>query len=156
MTAKEYAFIKSNDVVNIAVFDEPTEELLEVFKQEHNLDDIILSDGEAFVGFTWNGSKFIPPKPYTSWAWNEEENEWEAPIPMPEDGKAYEWDELTNSWKELVVEKTAKPFESWVWNDSTSSWQAPISYPSDGFKYRWNEEGQAWVLVPSTEAWQPN
>jgi hypothetical protein len=44
---------------------------------------------------------FIPPKPYPSWIINPQTCLWEAPIPYPEDGKYYEWDEQTKSWKEI-------------------------------------------------------
>lgn len=39
---------------------------------------------------------FIPPKPYPSWVLNE--ISWVAPVPYPNDGIAYEWDEATFSW----------------------------------------------------------
>lgn len=41
---------------------------------------------------------FIGIKPYISWSLNEVTCEWEAPIPEPNDGKAYLWDEETTSW----------------------------------------------------------
>lgn len=41
---------------------------------------------------------FIPPKPYPSWKLNPQTCLWEAPIPMPQDGKLYKWDEQTQSW----------------------------------------------------------
>jgi len=34
---------------------------------------------------------------------NEDTCQWDAPIPRPADGKIYEWDESTVSWKELVT-----------------------------------------------------
>ena len=45
---------------------------------------------------------FIPPKPYASWLLNETTCVWESPIPLPEDGKSYEWDEATTSWLEAT------------------------------------------------------
>jgi hypothetical protein len=44
---------------------------------------------------------FTPVKPYPSWHWDYEKNCWEAPVPMPQDGKAYYWDETTQSWVEV-------------------------------------------------------
>jgi hypothetical protein len=29
---------------------------------------------------------------------------WEAPVPMPTDGKPYKWQEETTSWVEIVME----------------------------------------------------
>jgi hypothetical protein len=52
------------------------------------------------IGFTFDGSKFIPPKPFTSWLYVEDGNYWKAPIPYPTDeNKEYEWDERLVSWK---------------------------------------------------------
>lgn len=44
---------------------------------------------------------FIPPKPYPSWSLNETIGQWEAPIPQPEDGYAYEWDEANQTWEQM-------------------------------------------------------
>lgn len=56
----------------------------------------------AGVGFTFDQQRdaFIPPKPYPSWVLNEETCLWQAPVPMPTDGKMYVWDEEAQSWKE--------------------------------------------------------
>lgn len=56
----------------------------------------------AGIGFTFDQQRdaFIPPKPYPSWVLNEDTCLWQAPIPMPTDGKMYAWDEETQSWKE--------------------------------------------------------
>jgi hypothetical protein len=44
---------------------------------------------------------FIPPKPFNSWVLDEQTCLWKAPVPMPEDGGRYQWDEVTVSWKEV-------------------------------------------------------
>ena len=43
MANTNYAFIKNQTVVNVAVFDNPTSELLEQFKNEFELDEIVLT-----------------------------------------------------------------------------------------------------------------
>lgn len=57
----------------------------------------------ASKGFTYDPVKdaFIPPKPieYPSFILNEETCLWEAPIPCPNDGKLYYWDEQKQSWE---------------------------------------------------------
>jgi len=57
------------------------------------------------IGYTWDPVRdaFIPPKPYASWVLNEDSCLWDAPVPMPEDGQNYYWDEETTSW---VVDDT--------------------------------------------------
>jgi hypothetical protein len=57
----------------------------------------------AGIGYTYDKARdaFIPPQPYPSWLLNEDTCLWNAPIPRPNDGKMYEWDEDTTSWKEI-------------------------------------------------------
>jgi len=43
---------------------------------------------------------FIPPKPFESWVLDESTCLWQAPIPYPEDGGEYAWDEATGDWVE--------------------------------------------------------
>ena len=45
---------------------------------------------------------FIPPQPYPSWVLNPDTALWDAPVPMPEEGGPYVWDEATLSWVELT------------------------------------------------------
>ena len=54
----------------------------------------------AGIGFTYDADRdaFIPPKPYDSWVLDEDTCLWVAPIPMPEDGEAYTWDEDAGDW----------------------------------------------------------
>ena len=56
------------------------------------------------IGFTYDQTKdaFIPPKPFDSWTLNETTCIWEAPVDYPSDGKDYEWDESSTSWKEIT------------------------------------------------------
>lgn len=59
----------------------------------------------AGIGYTYDAQRdaFIPPQPYPSWSLNEDTCLWDAPTPMPQDGKLYKWDEPTTSWVEIVV-----------------------------------------------------
>lgn len=54
----------------------------------------------AAIGFIYNEQldAFIREKPYPSWILNETIADWEAPIPMPNDGNHYIWNESTQSW----------------------------------------------------------
>jgi hypothetical protein len=57
----------------------------------------------AGIGYTYDAQNdvFIAPKPFNSWVINEDTWLWEAPVAMPDDGKLYNWDEETTSWKEV-------------------------------------------------------
>jgi hypothetical protein len=59
----------------------------------------------AGIGYTYREDidAFVPPQPYASWTLNADA-QWEAPVPMPTDGKRYSWDETTLSWVESVNE----------------------------------------------------
>jgi len=54
----------------------------------------------AAIGYTYDEARvaFIPPQPFPSWTLNEETCLWDAPVPYPEDGELYVWDEQTTSW----------------------------------------------------------
>jgi|TARA_R110002012_G_scaffold195015_1_gene363255 hypothetical protein len=56
----------------------------------------------AGVGNTYDKTRnaFISPKPYPSWTLVENTCQWTAPSAMPDNGKTYDWDEDTTSWKE--------------------------------------------------------
>ena len=58
----------------------------------------------AGIGYTYDATRdaFIPSQPFASWILNESNCHWEAPTPMPTDGKQYRWDEITTSWMEIV------------------------------------------------------
>lgn len=58
----------------------------------------------AGIGYSYDAQldAFIPPQPFASWVLNPANVTWEAPTPMPADGKAYLWDEATTAWVEVV------------------------------------------------------
>lgn len=53
----------------------------------------------AAIGDTYHSDidRFVGPQPYPSWVLNTE-YEWEAPVPMPDDGALYGWDEKQLMW----------------------------------------------------------
>jgi hypothetical protein len=59
----------------------------------------------AGIGYTYDiqNDVFYAPQPFASWILNTSTWLWEAPVPYPNDGKAYQWDEATQSWVEVVV-----------------------------------------------------
>ena len=58
----------------------------------------------AGIGYTYDANRdaFIPPKPFASWLLNEETCLWESPVPYPNDGGRYTWNEDTTQW--VIVE----------------------------------------------------
>jgi len=58
----------------------------------------------AGIGYTYDATRdaFISPQPYSSWTLNEDTCQWDSPVPYPDDGKQYEWNEATTNWKEIT------------------------------------------------------
>lgn len=70
----------------------PSEDQSKAFRKNH-----------GSIGFTYDAIRdaFIPPQPYVSWLLDENTCQWYAPIPYPNDGKRYRWDEASVSWVEI-------------------------------------------------------
>jgi hypothetical protein len=60
----------------------------------------------AGVGYSFDEQRnaFIQPQPYPSWALDAETCDWVAPIPMPNDGDWYMWDEPNQSWVKVTTD----------------------------------------------------
>lgn len=76
----------------------------------NTLGGVHLSGGTPFrknyagIGYTYDAQRdaFIPPRPYASWTLNEQTCCWDSPVPLPNDGKSYAWNEATLSWVETT------------------------------------------------------
>jgi len=70
----------------------------------HKLGGTPLRKNYAGTGFTYDKTRdaFIPPKPYESWTLNEETCLWDSPVPYPDDGEMYTWNEQIQTW-DLVI-----------------------------------------------------
>ena len=55
----------------------------------------------AGIGYTYNPEEdiFIAPQPYPSWIRNG--SNWNSPVPQPDDGKYYLWNEVDGQWNEV-------------------------------------------------------
>ena len=60
----------------------------------------------AGIGYIYDEDRdaFIPPKLYDLWVLNEDTCLWDAPIPYPEDGEEYTWDEEQGDWTQITNE----------------------------------------------------
>lgn len=54
----------------------------------------------AGIGYAYDAARdaFIPPQPYPSWSLDDDAN-WQAPVPMPNDEFIYVWDEANQQWE---------------------------------------------------------
>jgi hypothetical protein len=57
----------------------------------------------AGIGYYYDEIRdaFIPPKPFPSWTLDEFSCLWQSPIPYPNDGKMYQWNEEIGNWEEI-------------------------------------------------------
>lgn len=53
----------------------------------------------AGIGYSYDADAdvFIAPQPYPSWVLDEN-HDWQAPVPYPNDGEPYVWDEDIEDW----------------------------------------------------------
>jgi hypothetical protein len=67
----------------------------------HLLGGTPLRKNYAGIGFTYDEERdaFIPPKPFTKWILDEDTCLWKAPIPYPQDGKGYVWNDNKGEWE---------------------------------------------------------
>jgi hypothetical protein len=96
------------DVVDTGLFGDPNSWIQTSYNTSggiHLLGGTPLRKNYAGIGYTYDSTRdaFIPPKPYNSWTLNETTCLYEAPTPMPDDGKMYSWDEDTLSWVEITT-----------------------------------------------------
>lgn len=111
-----YAFLDENNIVTEVIVGIDETELIEGLNPEtwygnfrgqvckrtsynHNI-----RKQYAGVGFTYNPSAdvFIAPQPFLSWSLDEN-YDWQAPIPMPDEGSWF-WDEELGDWVESETE----------------------------------------------------
>ena len=61
---------------------------------------IALRANYAGIGYTYDevNDVFYAPQPYPSWTIEAPTWIWTSPVPYPEDGNMYTWDETTTSW----------------------------------------------------------
>ena len=73
----------------------------------HALGGVPFRKNYAGIGYTYDRTRdaFIPPRPFASWVLNEDTCLWDAPVPMPTDGKMYQWDEAAGAWTEIIEEQ---------------------------------------------------
>lgn len=100
-----FAKVKNNIVQQVIVAEQDFIDTLPNPKEWY-LTDIKSFEGVGYranfagIGYIYDEqyNVFYPPSPFPSWVLNKTTWEWEAPVPYPNDGKVYVWDEATESW----------------------------------------------------------
>ena len=110
-----YTFLDQNNIVTEVIVGKDETELIDGLTPEewygnfrgqrcvrtsynHNIRGIY-----AGIGFSYNEEEdiFIAPQPFPSWIRNG--STWDAPTPMPEDGKQYQWVEADLNWQLATI-----------------------------------------------------
>lgn len=91
------------DVLDTGAFGDPTswvQTSYNTYGGIHRLGGTPLRKNYAGIGYTYDSVRdaFIPPQPFASWSLDEETCLWTPPIPYPDDGNRYTWDDSTVSW----------------------------------------------------------
>lgn len=95
---KNYAFIKNDIVINIAVFSADSDiDTISKICTDNGGDRFVDCDlyPNIGIGHSWHINHFRPPKPRPSAVWTEQG--WDYPVPRPIDA-IYSWNEETVSW----------------------------------------------------------
>ena len=95
--------VAEQDFINSGAVGDPSKWIQtshNTYAGQHKNGGTPLRKNYAGIGYSYDQGRdaFIPPKPFNSWALNEETCLWEAPTPYPTDGKIYAWNEDTLSW----------------------------------------------------------
>ena len=75
------------------------------WRGEHKFGGTPFRKNYAGIGWTYNADidGFVPPRPeYASWTLNTNTGHWDSPIPYPDDGKDYTWNENEQKWDEFI------------------------------------------------------
>jgi len=88
-TYKQTSYNTRGGVHYIANTNDPSPDQTKAFRKNY-----------AGIGYTYDLTRdaFIPPKPFDSWFLNEDTCLWEAPVPYPNTGDLYHWDESVLNW----------------------------------------------------------
>jgi hypothetical protein len=88
-TYKQTSYNTRGGVYYIANTNDPSSDQTKAFRKNY-----------AGIGYTYDSTRdaFIPPKPFDSWLLNEDTCLWEAPVPYPNTGDLYHWDESVLNW----------------------------------------------------------
>jgi hypothetical protein len=121
-----YAFLDSNNIVTEVITGIGESELIEGLDPETwygNFRGQVckrtsyngnIRKNYAGVGFTYDSERdaFIPSKPFNSWLLNEQTCRWEAPVPHPNDGFTYIWNESDLIWELVDFSEPNEALES--------------------------------------------
>lgn len=112
MTDYVYAVLDGDDnVTNIVAADndDAVQVLRMLIPEAANIILTTEATGQAYIGGDMLDGKFRMPSPYPSWQWDADTASWVAPIPYPQGGNGYLWDEGAVAWVEIPPAAPIEP-----------------------------------------------
>jgi hypothetical protein len=110
--------VVEQDVIDSGLFGDPSKWIQTSYNTRggiHELGGTPLRKNFAAIGYTYDAQRdaFIAPKPanFNSWVFNETTCLWEAPVPMPNNGRYYYWNEETLSWIDMYENEASTPVQ---------------------------------------------
>lgn len=99
-----------NIVIDVLVNDNTSTEDINIINNDEyrwieTSHDHTIRKNYARAGYSYNEylDAFIAPKSFESWTLDENTCRWISPIPYPQDGRVYEWNEQVLSWQEQSI-----------------------------------------------------
>ena len=100
-----FAKIENGLVVNVICCEKEFINAIDGNWIETNPDGLIRKNYAAIGDFYDDKlDAFIPPKKFESWIFDSNLCRWVSPLPYPDDGLKYQWDDFSVSWK-LIEDK---------------------------------------------------
>jgi len=97
--------VAEQDVIDSGLFGTPSDWVQTSYNTYGNQhpENRPLRGNYAGIGYTYDETHdvFYAPQPFPSWTLNQLTWLWEAPVPYPNDGTPYSWDETTKTWVAL-------------------------------------------------------
>lgn len=96
-----FAEVDNGFVINIIVADQS---FIDTLPNKSDFHEYLMPPCEAGktagIGYIYDQTLnvYYPPQPYPSWKLNTTTWQWEPPVPYPDDGGYYIWDESSESW----------------------------------------------------------
>lgn len=105
-----YAIVRDAKVENVVIAEE-VDILGLFFPGADEIIEVTTETGDAFMGGSVIAGRFQPLTPFPSWLWDAESWSWIAPVPYPDGGNGYTWDEDAQAWIEMPAPEPAPPAE---------------------------------------------
>lgn len=93
---RNFAVLNGSNVSNVIVAEDHTAAASVL--PDALLIEVTQETGPAYIGGDIFNGRFRAASPYPSWLWDSQSWSWASPVPYPNDGEFYVWDESGQVW----------------------------------------------------------